>query len=108
MRKLDFLNLIVETVDELRKRERREKDARVRLRVQLLRLLKSRETVSIKAACRVCGITSKHGYDLWKKYRDKGLSEYLRLNWKPRSSKLNDEQQRKLLERVGTKRRASF
>jgi transposase len=102
MRKLDFLNLIVETVDELRKRERREKDARVRLRVQLLRLLKSRETVSIKAACRVCRIRSKHGYDLWKKYRDKGLSEYLRLNWKPRSSKLNDEQQRKLLERVGT------
>ncbi len=91
MRKLDFLNLIVETIDELRKREKTEKDARIRLRVQLLRLLKSQETGSIKDACRVCGITSKHGYDLWKKYRDKGLSDYLRLDWKPRLSKLSAE-----------------
>jgi len=102
MRKLDFPNLIVETVSELRKREKEEKDARVRLRVQLLRLLKSREMASIKDACRVCGITPKHGYDLWRKYRDTGLSEYLQLNWKPRQSKLSAEQQRKLLERAGT------
>ena len=102
MRKLDFPNLIVETVDELRKQEKTEKEARVRLRVQLLRLLKSQETGSIKDACRVCGITSKHGYDLWKKYRDKGLSDYLRLEWKPRRAKLSDQQQRKLVERAAT------
>lgn len=102
MRKLDFPNLIVETVSELRKRERREKEARVRLRVQLLRLLKSQETVSIKDACRVCGITSKHGYDLWKKYQDKGLADYLRLEWKPRRSKLSAEQAGRLVERAGT------
>jgi transposase len=102
MRKLDFPNLIVETVDELRKQEKTEKEARVRLRVQLLRLLKSQETRSIKDACRVCGITSKHGYDLWKKYRDKGLSDYLRLEWKPRRAKLSDQQQRKLVERAAT------
>ncbi len=102
MRKLDFPNLIVETVDRLREREKKEKDARLRLRIQLLRLLKNQETVSIKDACRICGITQKHGYDLWRKYRDKGLSEYLRLNWKPRRAKLSNEQQRKLLERVGT------
>jgi len=102
MRKLDFPNLIVETVGELRKQEKTEKEARVRLRVQLLRLLKSQETGSIKDACRVCGITSKHGYDLWKKYRDKGLSDYLRLEWKPRRAKLSDQQQRKLVERSAT------
>lgn len=102
MRKLDFPALIVETVDELRKREKQEKDARLRLRIQLLRLLKSQETESIKDACRICGITPKHGYDLWHKYRDKGLEEYLRLDWKPRQSKLSVEQQRKLLERAST------
>lgn len=102
MRKLDFSALIAETVDELRKRERREKDARLRLRVQLLRLLKSQETSSIKAACQICGITPKHGYDLWHKYRDKGLREYLQMDWKPRQSKLSVEQQRKLLERAST------
>ncbi len=100
MRKLDFPLLIIETIEQLREREKREKDARVRLRVQLLRLLKSQETASIKDACRICGITPKHGYDLWHKYRDKGLSEYLRLDWKPRRSKLSAEQQRKLLERA--------
>jgi transposase len=102
MRKLDFPNLIVETVDELRKQEKTEKEARIRLRVQLLRLLKSQETASIKDACRVCGITSKHGYDLWRKYREQGLAEYLRLNWKPRRAKLSDEQQRKLVARAAT------
>lgn len=102
MRKLDFPLLIVETVDELRKREKLEQNARLRLRVQLLRLLKSQEVMSIKEASRVCGITAKHGYDLWKKYRNEGLRQYVRLNWKPRRSKLSDEQQRRLLERVST------
>jgi hypothetical protein len=50
MKKLDFPALIKESVGELRKRERSEKEARVRWRVQLLRLLKNREMDSIKAA----------------------------------------------------------
>ncbi len=100
MRKLDFPTLITEPMTELRAREKKEKDARLRLRIQLLRLLKSQASVSIKAACAVCGITPKHGYELWKKYRDQGLSEYLLLNWKPRSSKLSPEQQSRLLERA--------
>ncbi|HLM60074.1 MAG TPA: helix-turn-helix domain-containing protein [Pyrinomonadaceae bacterium] len=102
MRKLDFPALIIESVEQLREQEKKEKDARIRLRVQLLRLLKSQETDSIKDASKICGITPKHGYDLWRKYRDQGLSGYLRLDWKPRSSKLNDEQQRKLIERAST------
>lgn len=102
MRKLDFPLLIVESVDELRKREKLEQNARRRLRVQLLRLLKSQEVISIKEASRVCGITAKHGYDLWKKYRNEGLRQYVCLNWKPRRSKLSDEQQRRLLERAST------
>ena len=96
MRKLDFSNLIGETVSELQEREKKEKDARLRLRVQLLRLLKTKPAASIKAACQVCGMTPKHGYHLWKKYRNKGLTEYLQLNWKPRQSKLSTEEQRKL------------
>ena len=102
MRKLDFPTLIIESVEQLREQEKKEKDAPIRLRVQLLRLLKSQATDSIKDACQICGITPKHGYDLWHKYRDQGLSQYLRLDWKPRSSKLSDEQQRKLIERAST------
>lgn len=99
---LGFPNLTVESVKDLRAREKKEKDARLRLRVQLLRLLKSREVISIKDACRMCGMTPKHGYDLWHKYRAQGLSERLRLNWKPRRAKLSDEQQSKLRTRAST------
>lgn len=102
MRKLDYPTLILENIDELRKRERSEKEARIRLRVQLLRLLKNRETDSMKKACRICGITPKHGYDLWKKYREKGMNALLRFDWKPRQSKLNPLQQAQLLKRAAT------
>lgn len=101
MRKLDFDNLIAETVVELREREKKEKNARVRLRIQMLRLLKSRASVSIKEACGVCGITPKHGYDLWKKYQAQGFEQYGRLNWKPRRAKLSAGEQSRLLERAG-------
>lgn len=97
MRIVDYLNLITETVAQLQELEKREKDVRVRLRVQLLRLLKSGEVRSMKEACRFCGITPKHGYELWGKYRDQGLSHYLKLNWKPRVSKLTPAEQQKLL-----------
>ena len=70
------------------------------LRVQLLRLLKNRETDSMKAACQICGITPERGYDLWKKYRGKGLDALLRFDWKPRAAKLSPEQQAKLPERA--------
>jgi transposase len=100
MRKLDFVNLIGETIESLRERERQEKDARRRLRAQLLRLLKSGETSSIKEACRICGITPKHGYALWGKYQEQGLDEYLKLNWKPGVGKLSVVQQRELMERA--------
>ncbi len=100
MKKLDYPALIQESIEALRVRERSEKDARLRLRVQLLRLLKNREVDLMKAACQICGITPKHGYQLWKKYRDKGLEEYLRFDWKPRSPKLTAKQQAGLLERA--------
>ena len=102
MKKLDSPILIRESVGELRKRERSEKEARIRWRVQLLRLLKNRETDSIKAACLICGISPKHGYNLWKKYREQGLAKYLQLDWKPRRSKLSLEQQAQVLKRAAT------
>ena len=100
MKKLDYPALIDASVDVLRNRERAEKNARRRLRVQLLRLLKNRESDSMKTACQICGISAKHGYQLWKKYREKGLQEYLRFDWKPRSPKLSPEQLAKLLKRA--------
>ncbi len=61
-----------------------------------------RKFSSLKGTRNICGITPKHGYDLWKKYRNKGLNEYLRLDWKPRRAKLSDAQQARLLERASS------
>jgi len=102
MRKLDFANLIAQSVVELREREKKEKDARVRVRIQLLRLLKTQATATIKDACRVCGITPKHGYDLSKKYQAQGFEQYGRLNWKPSRAKLSAAEQAELLERAAS------
>ena len=102
MRKLDFLALIKENIDELQKEEKQQTVARLRLRVQFLRLLKTQEVDSIKAAAKVVGITAKRGYQWRSLYRRQKFSEYLRLNYKPRRPRLSEEQQAKLVKRAGT------
>lgn len=72
------------------------------MRVQFLRLLKTQEADSIKAAAKIVGITAKRGYEWWNLYKQQQLSEYLRLNYKPRRARLSEEQQAKLVKRAGT------
>jgi transposase len=100
MRKLLFPTLINESLAELRDRERKESVARLRIRVQMLRLLKTQEVASIKAASRYVGLTAKRGYELWNLYREQGFDALLRLNYKPRRAKLSAEQQAVLVERA--------
>ncbi len=99
MRKLDFPTLIKENVQTLEKRERQETTARLRLRVQFLRLLKTQSATSIKAVCLTIGITAKRGYEWWDLYKEKELDGFLQLHYKPRQVRLSSEQQAKLLKR---------
>ncbi len=99
MRKLDFPTLIKEDVKTLQKRERQETIARLRLRVQFLRLLKTQQVASIKAASQTIGITAKRGYEWWDLYKEKELDEYLQLHYQARPVRLSSEQQAKLLKR---------
>jgi transposase len=101
MRKLPFPTLITESLAQLTARERKESVARLRIRVQLLRLLKTQEVASIKAASRQVGLTAKRGYELWSLYQAKGLDGLLQLNYKPRQSKLSNEQQTLLVRKAG-------
>lgn len=96
MRKLDFPTLIKEDFETLEKRERQETTARLRLRVQFLRLLKTQSAMSIKAVCQTIGITAKRGYEWWDLYKEKELDGYLRLHYKPRRVRLSPEQQAQL------------
>ena len=101
MRKLDFPTLIEHDVDELRKHEKQQTVARLRLRVQFLRLLKTQEAASIKAAAKVVGITPKCGYEWWNLYRTQKLNEYLKLNYQPRRARLSAAQQQQFVGRAG-------
>lgn len=100
MRKLDFPSLIREDIEALKKREKLETVARLRLRIQFLRLLKTQQADSIKTAAQTVGITPKCGYEWWNLYQEKKLNEYLRLNYKPRRARLSDEQQENLVKRA--------
>ena len=100
MRKLDFPTLIKEDLETLEKRERQQTTARLCLRVQFLRLLKTQSAMSIKAVCQTIGITAKRGYEWWDLYKEKELDGYLQLHYKPRRVRLSPEQQAQLHERA--------
>ena len=100
MRKFDFPSLITQSLDQLREQERRQSSAKVRLRITLLRLLKSGEAQFIKDACRILGISSKHGYQLWNWYKAKDFEQYLRLNYRPGEGKLSSQQKALLIEKA--------
>lgn len=97
MQVVDYQDLIKESIKELRNLEKEQTNARLLLRLQLLRLLKSGEFSQAKKASEFLGISPKHGYDLLKRYREKKLVGYLQLDYKPGQSKLANEQEAKLL-----------
>ncbi len=101
MRVIDYQKLIKESVAELRKLEKEQTIARLLLRVQLLRLLKSGGFAEVKKVSEFLGISPKHGYELWKRYREKKMQGYLTMDYKPKQPKLDKQQEAKLLKRAG-------
>lgn len=101
MRVVDYQTEIKETEIELRTLEKRQSNAKLLLRTQLLRLLKSGEFLQLKKAVEILGITEKYGYDLWKKYKSEGLDKYLQLNYRANRAKLNPNQKAGLVKRAG-------
>lgn len=99
MQVVDYQKLIKESVKELRSLEKQQSNARLLLRLQLLRLLKSGEFTQAKKASEFLGISPKHGYDLLKRYREQKLVGFLQLDYKPGQSKLSKDQEARLLKR---------
>ncbi len=100
MRKIDFLDLIQETIVELATAEKIQSNARIRLRVQFLRLLKSGQASQLKQAALIVGISAKHASSLWKKYRAGGFEQLLKLHYKAGVSRLSPAHQAKLLDKA--------
>lgn len=99
MRVVNYQDLIKESVGKLRSLEKEQTNARLLVRLQLLRLLRSGEFSQVKRAVEFLGMSPKHGYDLLKRYREKKLEGYLTLDYKPNQSRLDKEQEAKLLKR---------
>ncbi len=94
MRTVDYVSQIKESADELKGLEKKEKNPRLRKRLQLLRILKSGLTRFLTKACQVVGYSDKHGWEIWKKYLAEGLAGYARLNYlRQKRGKLTYEQE---------------
>lgn len=94
MRTVDYVSLITETTDELKGLENKEKNPRLRKRLQLLRILKSGLTPFLTNACQMVGYSDKHGREIWQKYLAEGLAGYARLNYlRIKRGKLTYEQE---------------
>jgi len=102
MRTVDYPRLIKESLSELNKEDKKQKNARLRLRVQMLRLLKSGQVEQVKQASKILGISAKHGYDLWQRYRKEGITKYLRLDYRAREPKLTAAEQQQLIGKAAT------
>ncbi len=97
MRTVDYVSRITETADELKGLENKEKNPRLRKRLQLLRLLKSGLTPFLNKACQMVGYSDKHGREIWQKYLAEGLAGYARLNYsRQKRGKLSYEQEREI------------
>lgn len=101
MKVVDYEDEIKESEEELRKLEKQQSQAKLLRRVQFLRLLKSGEFKQAKRCAEFLGLQEKQGYEWWKLYRNKGLGEYLKLNYKDNARKLKAEEEAKLLEKTG-------
>ena len=94
MRTVDYVSLIRETADQLKGLENKEKNPRLRKRLQLLRILKSGLTPLLRKACEMVGYSDKHGREIWQKYQAEGLAGYARLNYlRIKRGKLTYEQE---------------
>ncbi len=102
MRIVEYPKLIKENLSELKRAEKRQKNARLRLRVQMLRLLKSGQVAQVKQASQLLGISSKHAYTLWHRYQQQGLEKYLSLDYTARAAKLTAAAQRKVVKKAKT------
>ncbi len=71
--RLDYTELIKEPASELLKLERRQSEALFRDRIRYLRVLKSGEVKTQRAASNMIGISDRQGQRNWRLYREKGL-----------------------------------
>lgn len=94
---LNYKELIVEDVETLLEYERQQKQAKLRDRVRMLRMLKSGEARSLPVAATLLGISLTNARYLWANYQKQGLTEFTRWRYGGNHRKLTTEQQQQLV-----------
>jgi len=97
-RKLDK-GLIKESVEELEKLLKKEKDARVYRRIRVIYLIKTMENPKLEDIAKQVGIVKKTAFEYWDWYKKGGI-ENLKLKYKGRIPILNKEEIEKLKEKA--------
>lgn len=97
---IDYQQVISEEVDDLKKIEKQQKEARLRDRVRFIRYLKEGKTTSQPQAGEMVGLKRRRSQQIWQQYRQDGLSALLSTPYKGSWGKLDSQQQARLLQRL--------
>jgi len=97
-RKLDK-GLIKESVEELEKLLKKEKDARVYRRIRVIYLIKTMENPKLQEIAEKVGIVKKTAFEYWDWYKKGGI-ENLKIKYKGRKPRLNKEELEKFKEKA--------
>lgn len=100
MASLHYQSLIKEEVYELLKVEKEQRQARIRDRVRFIRLLKEGTALTQQQAGQIVGLRLRQSQLLWKQYHSQGLLSLLQTHHKGSWSKLDSQQQVRLLQRL--------
>lgn len=100
MRVIDYSQAIAEDVEELKKLEKQQQDARLRDRVRFLRFLKEGAATSQPQAGEMVGLKRRRSQQLWQQYRQEGLTALLTTHYKGSWGKLDSQQHARLLQRL--------
>lgn len=87
----NYRDEIKETTEQLKLKERKEKQGKVRDRLKFLRLLKENRARTVREASDLVGICAQTGYRIMSRYRDGGLPAVIKLNYRGKPSKIGPD-----------------
>jgi transposase len=100
MRRINYNEVIRESVEELELLEKKQKQARLRDRVRFVRYLKEGQAKTQPEAGAMIGLQRRQSQQLWQVYRSQGLHGLVCTSYKGGWAKLSSTQQARLLQRL--------
>lgn len=100
MKAVSYSEQIKESEEELLTLERKQTKGIARLRVRFLRLLKSGECTTQLQASQRMGVHLRQGQKLWKRYKEKGLKDFITYPYRGRKERISEDRKKDLEQRL--------